>query len=176
MRNQYEVRGDVTAIKLNGERECLIDTEDLEKVKAFPYTWFTWWNPVTESYYVRGNMMIDNNKQRTVHLHRWIMDTPIHLFVDHINHDTLDNRKINLRNVNRSQNGQNKKGARKDNTTGIRGLTWKARLNKWQVAIRLNGKLNYLGVYDDIEEAERVAIEWRQKYMPYSQDAMKVAE
>lgn len=58
----------------------------------------------------------------TIHyMHRQIMDYPKGS-VDHINGDKLDNRKSNLRVVDQSVNGHNRKGLNKNNTSGYRGI------------------------------------------------------
>jgi len=43
--------------------------------------------------------------------------------VDHWNHDTLDNRKGNLRIVTNRQNNENRNGAYKNSKSGIRGVS-----------------------------------------------------
>lgn len=45
---------------------------------------------------------------QTVLMHRLINKTPSGLFTDHINRNGLDNRRNNLRSVNRSDNGRNR--------------------------------------------------------------------
>jgi len=48
-----------------------------------------------------------NKTRKTISMHRLIMNTPANLVVDHINHNGLDNRKENLRNITRSENQKN---------------------------------------------------------------------
>jgi len=72
--------------------------------------------------------------------------------VDHINGDTLDNRKCNLRAVNRQENCKNTKLA-KDNKSGIHGVTWETWSQKWLVRIGVDGKGVNLGRFNDFFEA-----------------------
>ena len=83
--------------------------------------------------------------------------------IDHINGNRLDSRIQNLRSVTGSQNQQNSK-IRKDNKSGIKGVYWFKELKKWKIDIRFNGKRKYIGVFEDLELAELVAIEARDKY------------
>jgi hypothetical protein len=71
---------------------------------------------------------------------------------DHINHNTLDNRRSNLRIVTCAQNNRNTL-TRKDNTSGCRGVTWHKPLRKWRVQIGVNGKKLHVGVYVDLKDA-----------------------
>ena len=59
--------------------------------------------------------------------------------VDHINHNKLDNRKVNLRVCTDMENSKNK-GLRKDNKSGVTGVVWNNEKNKWTVNIRCNNK------------------------------------
>ena len=84
-------------------------------------------------------------------------------FVDHINNNKLDNRIKNLRPATRYQNCQNTR-TKKSNTSGIKGVYWNKRLNKWECSLDQNGKRVYIGVFDNIELAELVISEARKKY------------
>ena len=83
--------------------------------------------------------------------------------IDHINGIKNDNRIENLRLASKSQNNQNTK-LRKNNTSGVKGVSWHKQNKKWRVCIRLNGKQKTIGCYEDIEFASLVAEEARNKY------------
>lgn len=89
-------------------------------------------------------------------MHRFIMNAPKGVVVDHIDGDGLNNRKVNLRFATRSQNGQNR--AKKDNkrSSKYKGVSWAKPIERWVAVIRANGKLNYLGSFID-EDAAAVA-------------------
>lgn len=72
--------------------------------------------------------------------------------VDHINGDPGDNRWINLRPASRSQNLANSR-LRRDNKSGIRGVSWHAVAQKWLASISVSGRSKYLGVHDTKEAA-----------------------
>lgn len=84
-------------------------------------------------------------------------------FVDHIDNNKLNNRIENLRAASKAQNGHNV-GIRSTNTSGAKGVYWKKQDKKWCVRVRFDGKRKFLGLYDDLELAELVAIEARNKY------------
>ena len=64
-----------------------------------------------------------NGKNTTLYMHRLIMGEPKGKQVDHWNHDTLDNRRSNLRIVTNRQNNENRAGAYKNSKSGIRGVS-----------------------------------------------------
>lgn len=72
--------------------------------------------------------------------------------IDHINRDGQDNRWGNLRPANRAENMQNQ-GVARDSKTGVKGVTWHSAGKKWCANIRHQGKLHYLGLFDDIAGA-----------------------
>ena len=78
----------------------------------------------------------------TKHLSRVILNTD--QFVDHINHDTLDNRRCNLRIVTKSENAMNQKE--------VKGVH-ETKGGKFYAHIKLHQKMINLGVYVDKEEA-----------------------
>jgi len=83
--------------------------------------------------------------------------------IDHINGIRTDNRIENLREVTRSQNQMNAKKPN-TNTSGVKNVYWKKQHKKWQVTLRVNGQRKDFGRYDDLELAELVAMEARDKY------------
>lgn len=73
--------------------------------------------------------------------------------VDHINGDPADNRIANLRVVKGSQNSRNQK-RRKDNKTGIPGVSWWPSREKWQAKIGIGkSKSKSLGFFETKDEA-----------------------
>lgn len=176
MKNEFEVRGDVTAIFIDSPKhglvETLISTTRLERAKEYPNKWYVIFNPGTKSLYVIGYLIKENGKRRSTRLHRWITVVDDGVVIDHINHDTLDNRDSNLREVTTAENKQNLLGPQSNCKSGIRGVYWFEPARKWKCNIRVNKKHIHLGYFSDIEEAERVVKEARARLMPYSQEAL----
>lgn len=167
MKNEFETRGEITAIFLKKKDgsfiETLINTSDLPKVNAFQNSWY----PTTDrsgSIYVFGHAPKSEKGRKTEQLHRWIFDNPKGYVVDHINHDTLNNTRSNLRVIKQFQNAHNTKGAQKSSKSGIRGVFWNKRMERWQAQIRINGKRIHIGTFNDISEAERAVKEEKAKH------------
>ena len=76
--------------------------------------------------------------------------------LDHINGVKNDNRLSNLRQVNRSQNMQNLKGARRDNKTGVLGVCLHKASGKYRAQIQKAGVKYDLGVFSTVEEARSI--------------------
>lgn len=83
--------------------------------------------------------------------------------VDHINGDTLDNRKCNLRKCTSAENTRNQKLS-KINTVGLKGVTHSKISGKYIAQISVNWKNTYLGVYKTAEEAHAAYCEASKKY------------
>lgn len=83
--------------------------------------------------------------------------------LDHINRNKLDNRVENLRPATSAQNASNR-NLFKNNTSGCAGVSFKKETNKWFVYVNVNRKRKNIGYFDDLELAELVAIEARDKY------------
>jgi hypothetical protein len=73
-------------------------------------------------------------------------------FGDHENHNTLDNRRTNLRKVTRSQNQYNRK-VRVDCSSGYKGVRYLREIGKWQSRIVCDGKEIHIGVFMSAKEA-----------------------
>ena len=96
-------------------------------------------------------------------LHRFIMNAPKGNYVDHINHDILDNRRCNLRIVTPHQSNLNQH-LRKDNTSGHKGISWYKRDSKWEVFIFHNNKRIYIGKFKELKDAINARKEAECKY------------
>lgn len=171
MKNKFEIRGEVTAIKLHRrdgtEIETIISTTDLKKANEFPGTWYA--NRSKEgmnSFYVCGNLKTGDKKLK-VRLHRWLLDAPKGLEVDHIDRQPLNNQRENLRIVTTSQNLQNR-SVYKTSKSGVRGVYWVERIRKWAARVAFNGKILNLGYFSNIKEAEMVVKKARKENMPFS--------
>lgn len=171
MKNEYEIRGNVTAIIINspkhGRVEAMISTQKLQRADEFPCSWYAKFDKDTKTVYVHGHLPRVNGKQPTVCLHRWITNAPNGMVVDHCNHDTLNNTDSNLKILTNAENSQNRKGARSISVSGVRGVFRRKGSNKWQAVVKFNNKSNYIGSFDTIEEADYAATEARKKYMEY---------
>ena len=118
-------------------------------------------NKVREGFvYAVRQYLIDGKKTR-IYLHRVIAGAKPGEVVDHINGNTIDNRRSNLRIVTRCENVQNHKPYA-TNTSGHTGVSWHKHGQKWQVIMKGNGKRVFLGSFDDVEEAGRIARAYRE--------------
>ena len=74
-------------------------------------------------------------------------------YLDHKNGIKSDNRFSNLRLATQAQNQLNHQKTCR-NKSGIKGVCWVKRSNRWVAQASLNGKYNWLGSFKTIEEAE----------------------
>ena len=93
-------------------------------------------------------------KRKHIWMHREIMKTPKHLVCDHINRDGLDNRKKNLRNCTAMENLLNR-GPYKNSLSKYKGVSWKNKKKKWEVAITKADCCKYLGSFESEIEAAK---------------------
>lgn len=73
--------------------------------------------------------------------------------VDHINGDSLDNRRANLRLVSARENAWNTNRRLPGNKSGHTGVTWDRSRRRWLAHIKINGRLKNLGRFADKEQA-----------------------
>lgn len=134
-------------IVLTQGQVAIVDDEDYENLNQ--WKWYAIQNRTKDGWYARRN----SGKfpfRKNIKMHRYIMNTPENMECDHINHDTLDNRKSNLRNVTHHQNVMNSK-IRKDNKTGYKGVyLFKGKI---KAHIRVGGKNVHLGTFETLEKA-----------------------
>lgn len=86
--------------------------------------------------------------------------------LDHINGVKHDNRWVNLREANHSENGQNVHAPRGDNP--LLGAYWRPRRNKWEAQLRVNGVHKHLGYYDTPEKAHEACVAAKRTHHSFS--------
>jgi hypothetical protein len=130
----------------------IIDDEDAD------LTAFKWFADVRGSRkYIQRNVW-ENGRNRVSRLHREIAARahgaiPAGMVVDHINGDTTDNRRCNLRVVPQWVNARNIAHPHARNASGVLGVQ-RTSSGKWAARIMLPGKVAYtVGRFDTIEEA-----------------------
>lgn len=122
---------------------ALVSPEDYERVGRF--RWCA--GEARGAFYAKRGEYSDG-RQRTIRMHRFILDAPPGVEVDHVNGDTLDNRRSNLRLCEHHANTTNQRKPT-NNTSGFKGVY---RLEgKWAASIAGT----YLGLFDTAEEAAR---------------------
>ncbi len=94
-----------------------------------------------------------DGKEVLIALHREIMQPPPDLVVDHIDHDKLNNTRVNLRAITQQQNLVNRRVFR-NNDTGFKGVTFQD--GKWHTAAQKDGRTYHFGFHDDLKTAALV--------------------
>ena len=126
------------ALPLTQGRFAIVDAEDYDRLAR--HKWCSANN--------NGRFYAQRRQDgRTIKMHREILNIPSGLFCDHINHDTLDNRKSNLRICTAAQNAYN----RRPGTGGsscYKGVHWHRVHRKWEAQITYRGWLIHIGYYD----------------------------
>lgn len=138
-------------IELTRGQFALVDDEDFEWLNQ--WKWHARWESGSRSYTAARRTGKRPNREHVL-MHRLIMSTPNEEECDHINHNSLDNRKHNLRNCTHAQNSRNRR-IRRNNTSGYQGVSWNGQVKKWQSRIKYNGQSIYLGIFVDPIDAAR---------------------
>lgn len=124
-----------------------VSREDYDKVVG--YNWSAAGDRNGKYYAMRTE--IRSGVRRTVRMHRLVAGAQHGQIVDHINGDTLDNTRANLRLCNALENSRNRK-VRSDNQTGIKGV-FVLRNRRFQARITVHGTEISLGVFTTTREA-----------------------
>lgn len=79
--------------------------------------------------------------------------------IDHINGDRRDDRWANLRDITASMNSHNMRKASRKSKSGVLGVFFLERKQKWTARLRKMGKDYHIGFFDTIDDAENAYIE-----------------
>lgn len=106
--------------------------------------------------------VIGSRPKRCEYLHRLIAarmgPIPDGYVVDHIDGDTLNCRRANLRAVTHKTNIWNRSAANKNSRSGVPGVRFRPKTGKWQAYVCPGGKMKTVGTFPTMEDA-RVARE-----------------
>lgn len=141
-------------IKLTQGYVALVDDEDYE----FLNQWKWYVNKNTIHRYAMRTVNIKRHFVKIM-MHRLIMQTPVGMDVDHIDHNGLNNQKSNLRNCTHAQNGMNRTACGKTGYLGVRHAG-----EKYAAAIKVHGKQVHLGTFNTLKEAADAYDEAAMKY------------
>lgn len=148
--------GDAALIRLSfkkhvGTEYTLVDADDYERVST------TKWSARQngKSRYAVATSF-NHVPQRLGSLHRYIMWAKPGQIVDHINGDTLDNRKQNLRIVTPQQSAANtRRQTFPGKTSRFKGVSWDRTTGRWLAGITFKGERHDIGRFDVEEDAAR---------------------
>jgi len=139
-------------IPLTQGQATIVDDEDYEELSR--YKWHALWYPNTRSFYAVRSAPWHNGRRALILMARVIMDAGQGEYIDHANHDTLDNRHENLRICTNSQNNGNQR-KRANSISPYKGITRVTGSATWQAQITIESKRYYLGTFKTTVEAAR---------------------
>lgn len=156
-KNNYEICGDYVLLDVSTpslpNTMSKIDLEDLDRVLQYKRKGnrLKWIAHDSAPGYDWGTYVMDTNRKNRLHRFILKLDDPI-LIVDHINGDTLDNRKENLKIITRQENNKNQR-KRINNKTGYTGVVFDKKCSLYIASVQLHNKKLFLGRFDTIEQA-----------------------
>ena len=132
-------------------KRALIDIEDVDKVKDYKWRY-------------SGRYILTTVNSKSLRLHRLIMNCDDEdKVVDHINLNVLDNRKSNLRICTKHENDMNHK-VNSANKSGITGVCFSNRKNKWRAYIYFDKRNIELGYFDKKDDAIKCRLKAEKYY------------
>ena len=131
-------------IPLTQGKYAIVDPDDY--VWLSKYRWYA--ARAGNTYYaIRGQWSKIQRRRLTISMHRLIIDVPDDMFVDHINHNGLDNRKANLRPATPADNARHARYPKINTSSKYRGVWYNKQTKKWRASIRVNRKRKHLGYF-----------------------------
>ena len=162
--NEYKDYAEMLISKHDTILKVLFDNEDIERIQN--YKWIAKYDKTINNYYIHAWTREGRNRKR-ISIHRYITNCGKDLQVDHINRNTLDNRKDNLRVCTLQENLQNK-GRYKNNKSGHKYICFHKPHNRYVVEIKINGKAKYIGSNKDLQKAIQIRDKFIKEVMPHA--------
>lgn len=143
-------------IELTQGQVAFIDEEDYDLISRIK--WYA--NKSKRKQHVYGFRAVAtcncpfSTKFHTIYMHRLVMHCPESKEVDHRDHNTLNNQKLNLRICTHAENQANARSNRLTSSC-YKGVSWRMRSKKWVAAIQVNKKVKHLGYFTNEQDAAR---------------------
>lgn len=137
-------------IPLSKGYSAIVDDEDFELVNQWKWTALDHGARI----YAHRKIYGPKKKRTCVYLHRFLMNPPEGMEVDHADGNTLDNTRNNLRVCTVAQNRANRTPAK--NKSGVTGVYYVERLKKWVVQVR-NAHVGTFGTLEAASLARKLA-------------------
>lgn len=142
----------VREVELTQGQVALVDDEDYEWLSQ--WKWYVIKKTVKGKFYgfyaARTVRFLKSNGKlvkRTIFMHREILETPDGFLTDHIDHNGLNNQRVNLRIALPFQNQGNRLGNRLSKSQ-YKGVSWHKEKHKWQSKIKTKVKIKHLGYFE----------------------------
>jgi hypothetical protein len=139
-------------IALTRGQFTLVDTANYEWLSK--WNWYACYNRTSKSFYAERSADQSEGLPNSRQMAREILGCRPNEEADHIFHNTLDNRRKNLRKATDPQNTINR-GIQSNNTSGFKGVVWRKDRKKWTARIKHHGITFNLGCFQTAEEAAR---------------------
>jgi len=169
IKNKYVVDHGYVEVELAGDATFICDVEDLDIVEA--HTWYC-----TSNCHVATHT--DAHTQQF--FHNMVMNhIPNEITVDHINRYGLDNRKFNLRLVNRRIQNINRARS-SNNTSGVTGVSYDKKSKSWVASwqdVDGNNCRQLFSLKRWKDHAKTMAIGYRERMMrelPHYVEALRI--
>ena len=141
------VEGNIALVPLTRGHTAIIDAADVPLVEGFN------WSALVLSRHVYAYRQSRAGCSLvTTYMHRLLASPSDGLLVDHIDCNSLNNRRSNLRLVSKAQNQLNVR-LRATSKSGAKGVSWCSTRNAWEARIALNGQGRFLGYYSSVADA-----------------------
>lgn len=173
LKNEYKIVNGVIYFRLHNKKHgyftCKVDEIHYDKLVSSGLKWHLGWSKTVKKYYAKATKYkgLKNGKPQyeTILMHRFLTDCENGMSVDHINHDTLDNRDCNIEVVTIEENNKRRQNrANKNSTTGVRNITYCKAADVYIVQFYFEGKNIQMGRFETLEEAKDYADRNRHKY------------
>lgn len=138
-------------IQLSQGKAALVDDEDYEFLSRWKWHYGVGGYACRSQYF---GMMNGKPKKKLILMHRVVNKTFVDDQTDHINGDRLDNRRLNLRTVNQSQNNMNQKPLAGKSSI-YKGVSFFKRDETWEAHIKKDGRKRHIGYYSSEKTAAR---------------------
>ena len=147
-------------IVLTQNKVALVDDGDFDELSNF--NWYA--QRIGNTFYaVRMLSYAGGIKRKVMYMHRQILGEPQGGVIDHVNHNGLDNRHVNLRVCTHSENHMNI-AIPKNNTSGVKGVSWDKQHQKWEAYIIKHRKKIHLGLFKNKQHAREERMKANEKY------------